>query len=539
MAKQTHYDAREDIQNIIDRKKEYGTAASIEDEADRESAKNAAHAQAEGSYQRLIDHGYADVAKGLKESDADSVIKYMDPYGKAGKVWSREYLEQAVKGAGLNWEPEKVRWDNDTKEVYYDGINFGKADYVSSDGRSYYDPTRIDEGVAKIQKPTDPITDPFEQLRYDHDKDWGERLKKQNFTESTDAKNIMKMYEWDGNLAGSDALADSAAGNAGNADSYGGASYARAKQAYTNAAAGAIESMFRAYGEQDKDYDTSMDSASRNRQLNRNDEANNALNERVQSDAERRTYADLTGTVSNDYYNQHAYNQYLDENDRPYMDKDYAAAIDESDGKIARLEAALRDPNISEFDKKNYTDMLTTERDNRNQLIAASNRKMQLSEKAAKAGSGRSFTMDVRQAETGRQFDRTDDTNRYGIDAQKSIAQIEADAEKYGWDAQTTIAAIQAEAEKYGWDQQVVMANIEAITKKYQTDAKSNSGGIKSGDEGEEEQKASNDGGNTGGEAAVIAWLGQVGYNPSNEMVTEAVNKGLFTWDDYRNATTK
>ena len=481
MTKYQNYNARDDIENIINRKKEYDDAGKIADEAERTARQTAAQEAAAGSYRNLEENGHADEAAGLRGSDQYGAHKFLDAYGKAGKVWSREYLPNAVEAAGIQYDPGKVRWDNDTQEVFYDGVNFGKADYVSSDGRSYFDPAALDEGVAKLKKPVDPVTDPFAQQYLKASEGELDLLNKRNFSESADGRNITKHFDWDGNIAGSDALASSAADNAGNADSFGGANYARAKQAFASAGEQAMNDRLEMYLSGYRDFMKNHETMSRTQQLNRDDAAKNEIEDRKQTDSEFRTNAEVTGQVGISYY-YGSDNPYIKNGKAATWIPDYAAAIDKKDGNIESLREKLKDPNLSDTDRNRLEKALRSEEDDRNFLVAARNTKMNGSETAAQASGGRQIGFTQQQAEPGRQFDRTDDTNRYGIDIQKSIAQIEADADRYGWDAQTVIATIQAEAEKYGWDQQVVMANIDAITKKYQTDAKSNSGGVKSGE---------------------------------------------------------
>lgn len=216
-----------------------------------EAAKNA-----QKHYDALQMNGYGNIADELKDSGIENATRITDSFGKAGKVKTRDYLQAKAKPYGYTVKDSDFSYDPVTKEVSFLGHNLGAADYVSSDGYSYFNEDRLknigsvfnDSGIYKTGEANyneqmnaagnaAAATDAL--IRSDHQgmtkkyEDYLNTLYNSNPYTSSTGKAIMQEYQYKGGQASNDAVASTAGSNAGNIDSYAAANAARQQLAFT------------------------------------------------------------------------------------------------------------------------------------------------------------------------------------------------------------------------------------------------------------------------------------------------------------------
>lgn len=230
------------IKMITDYKKQWQDANNAGDTAGAEKAAK----DAQKIYEQMYQAGYTDVADKLKKSDYSGAVKVQDAYGTDGKVSTRDFSKSVLSKYGYIYNPDDFAYDEGNQNVTFKGVNLGKADYVSSDGKSYYDPKTLEtklKDVAGILGLSAPDKTAYSTTR---DKLISEQLaaldiaKNTNPFETEIGKSIMANYGIKGDKAGADAVATVASGSGGNIDSFAAANKKRQELVFKNAGEQAV-----------------------------------------------------------------------------------------------------------------------------------------------------------------------------------------------------------------------------------------------------------------------------------------------------------
>lgn len=233
---------------ILGLKNDWNTATAA---GDNEKAKQIA-ANAQNYYKQLRDNGYEGMAQKLTDSDYDQSKKYINDYFAAqGRSAIRPYLKTIGKNYGLSESDidNAISFNEVTGEVSLGGKNLGKPEAISSDGVSYWNNDTLDKAFsdyvtraglsrglknAALQE-TDNLFDmtrKWDSINEQDYKDYMDMVKQNPFT-SDEGKAILGQYNLKGYTGRSNALANGAASNGGNIDSYSAANAMRQQAALT------------------------------------------------------------------------------------------------------------------------------------------------------------------------------------------------------------------------------------------------------------------------------------------------------------------
>lgn len=224
-------------------------------------------------YQKLKDLGYENLASNLESKDLNNARKYMETFQtKMGRNAFRPYMYEKGKTYGLSSQDidNLTSYDADTGEITFAGKNIGRPGGIV-DGVSYWDSGTLDNvwnNYVAESGITPPETNMAKQAIYSSNKlldtlgkDYSgnrdyimntgteQRQRKDDFINSQQnadifktntAKTIMDKFNYMGGIAGGDKLAEGAAANGGNIDSFSAANRARQQLAYTSAGADAV-----------------------------------------------------------------------------------------------------------------------------------------------------------------------------------------------------------------------------------------------------------------------------------------------------------
>ena len=257
--------AKKAMDNIIGAKEEWQIANNVKS-ADSNKRMKEAENKARKYYNELSQNGYGTVASNLQSKNLTDSKKYADVYyTKTGRSSFRPYMSEKGKQYNLSQEDvdKLITYDSDTGEVIFAGKNIGKPDGVV-DGSSYYKPEYLetvwsnyvtDNGInrtndqlagANSEGVINKINKAFNIQQDDRDvmlQKTG-RLEDYNYEhnpyESEIGKSIMNKYKYLGDNASGDAVADGAASNSGNVDSFSAANAARQQLAFTTAGQEAV-----------------------------------------------------------------------------------------------------------------------------------------------------------------------------------------------------------------------------------------------------------------------------------------------------------
>ena len=256
------YNPQNDIYGIISEKSKYEAGDKNQDENEKLKARTAAQQY----YDRLKKYGYDTVANNLSARNfADSQKYAKDYYVKTGRVTPREYLVQ--KGKAYNINPGDVNslisYDGATGEVTFAGKNIGKPDGMA-DNKSWYKSDYLDKvwdnyikdnGISRTEDQLagvnseeirDKINRSFGTAESDRKYliDQNNEFMKYNYNhnpyETDIGKSIMDRFNYLGGVASGNAVADGAAANSGNIDSFSAANAARQKLAFETAGTKAV-----------------------------------------------------------------------------------------------------------------------------------------------------------------------------------------------------------------------------------------------------------------------------------------------------------
>lgn len=233
------FNPNEYIAKIAKLKRQYtdieGVDATNDEEGiQKKSNLDALASEADGYYKQLTGNGYKDVADNLRSKGANDAVTYQDAYGSSGLEQTRPYLDGLMKKNGATGE---YAFDEGNENVRYGGSNLGKADYVSSDGKSYYKRDTLDKFANKYATDTGaeiPVGTLVNRQRTNmaggYDTILNELLDPNydKFGSST-AKSIMKNYGIKGDNAFGNEIATVGGDNGGNIDSFSKANALRQK----------------------------------------------------------------------------------------------------------------------------------------------------------------------------------------------------------------------------------------------------------------------------------------------------------------------
>lgn len=234
------------IKSITDYKKLWSDAGG-----DTEKQNQAASA-AQKYYDELIKSGAGEVAAKLKNSDYSGAGKILDSYGTNNLQETRPMVTNVLAKYGITADPAKFAFNTGNKNVSYDGHNLGAADYVSSEGKSYYSPDKLNAGLQGYinTKGLTPVAAWGDMAK-------GEAGKNVNTSDiltadsvkgfdpnSDTAKAILDRYAALGVSAGNNDIAVGGADNGGNIDSFAAANANRQKAAFTDKGMTAAEGDF-------------------------------------------------------------------------------------------------------------------------------------------------------------------------------------------------------------------------------------------------------------------------------------------------------
>ena len=230
------------IKTITDYKKQWQDATNA---GDTKTADKVA-ANAQKVYQQMRAAGMTTEADKLQSSNYDGAVKYQDAYNTDGKVSTRDYAKSTLSKYGYNYSPDDFSYNEGNDNVSFKGINLGKADYVSSDGKSYYDP-KVLEGKSKdIASILGMSANDKTAYGTNRDKMFSEYenalgiAKNTNPFETETGKSIMESYGIKGNNAAANGVATVAGENGGNIDSFAAANAKNQLLSYKNAGQQAV-----------------------------------------------------------------------------------------------------------------------------------------------------------------------------------------------------------------------------------------------------------------------------------------------------------
>ena len=224
-----------DIMAVYDAKNAYGSAT---DDAERKRLRQ----KADSIREKIAGYGYKTVAEaiGADNADASTTLGIAKKYGKMGKVPVRQYLTEGLVGRGMTREAADaaITWDEDTGEVLLGATKIGTPDAVI-DGVSYMgDTSALDNsindfvsrnGITNSNKNTvsqqnQNLIDKYNKLL--------EIYTNENAFETEEGKSILSRYDTKALEARDNAVAEGAASNGGNIDSFSAANAARQQAAY-------------------------------------------------------------------------------------------------------------------------------------------------------------------------------------------------------------------------------------------------------------------------------------------------------------------
>lgn len=262
------YNPKHDIDSITYLKKQWDDA----DKAGETEKKKKIAQSGRIYYERLRGNGYNTVANNLSQRGFEDAVKYAkDYYTKTGRSQFRDYMYNKGKEYGMNQADidKLIGWDDTTGEVRFGGKNIGKPDGIA-DNRSYFKTdymdnvwndyvksnniTHTDEQLAamnsesvkdKYDKLFNTTLDDREYLKDTNDK-YLDFAYKYNPYESGVGKTAKKYFDYMGDEASRNAIADGAASNGGNIDSFAAANAARQQLAFDTAAFNAVQQDFSA-----------------------------------------------------------------------------------------------------------------------------------------------------------------------------------------------------------------------------------------------------------------------------------------------------
>lgn len=379
------YDLKSAMNKVLGLKKDKHIAGNVVHSIDGMNAEDYYEKQINESYKKMKDNGYGVVADNLKQKNYPEAKKYSDSYYiKTGRSAIRPYLYQ--KGKEYNIAESEIdkmlSYDNDTGEVTFAGKNIGKPAGVV-DGSSYFDPDYLekvwgeyakDSGISRSSSTL--AGNSAEDIRVKMNKAFGNAENDRkliiekyedfhdyntgfNPYESDIGKSIMKEFNFKGERAADDTVAERAGSNGGNIDSFAAANAARQQLAYTVAGERAVLDDFNARAEREKD---AIDSFSDDLRLTRADEYNlialnqneaarlteAAENEKKNKTEDLKTVAEVTGYVPKEWRDRN----------NPYLNADGSLKDVKIDynARITELENALKsetDPEVIKDIKEN------------------------------------------------------------------------------------------------------------------------------------------------------------------------------------------
>lgn len=260
------YNPKHDIDSITYLKKQWDDA----DKAGETEKKKKIAQSGRIYYERLRGNGYNTVANNLSQRGFEDAVKYAkDYYTKTGRSQFRDYMYNKGKEYGMNQADidKLIGWDDTTGEVRFGGKNIGKPDGIA-DNRSYFKTdymdnvwndyvksnniNRTNEQDAAILR--SDIKDKYDKLfnmtldnnknYLQEEKDFRDTVLKYNPYESSVGESAKKYFDYLGDEASRNAIADGAASNGGNIDSFAAANAARQQLAFDTAAFNAIQQDF-------------------------------------------------------------------------------------------------------------------------------------------------------------------------------------------------------------------------------------------------------------------------------------------------------
>lgn len=266
------YDPYKDVNEIYKKGLAYQRAKNEEE-------KKKIHQSALQHYNALTQNGYDDVAEQLRKADSSARKQLSDQYGMQGKTGVRDYMKKYGAQYGLSESDidKNIGWNDATKEISLYGQNIGKPASVVN-GASYDNVAKIKanfdnvmknlgitrssdtlynqnmEGATAGYEKADNATANAEKLIGENRKTRSSDMQKYNqeygkYTNelynpntytSRNAEAIRSAYREKGDIAAEGAVADSAASNSGNIDSFAAANAKRQQLAFENAANEAI-----------------------------------------------------------------------------------------------------------------------------------------------------------------------------------------------------------------------------------------------------------------------------------------------------------
>ena len=216
-------------------------------------------------YDSLAGNGYSKLADTLSKSDSNARKNIYNKYAQAGKSSTRDYLNSLGIKYGLSKDDMNnlIGWNNATGEVSFGGKNIGKPDAVV-DGVSYFkDTSKLDNAVSdyvkrsgttvpngvdnpafnqSMQDARTKNSDYFSMMKNDHDKYDNASYSlfdtaNSDIINSKEYKsafnNIMPSYTLKAAQGYDNEIADGAASNSGNIDSFAEANARRQQAALT------------------------------------------------------------------------------------------------------------------------------------------------------------------------------------------------------------------------------------------------------------------------------------------------------------------
>ena len=145
-----------------------------------------------------------------------------------------------LKQFNIDYDDGKVGYDDASQSVTYDGLSIGKADYLGSDKRSYFDPNKLSGFASKYRdivgtgiKPLDTMYNQEQQSTNDAIRKFISSNYDTNIYNSDVGKSIMSEYNLKGENASKGAVADTAGSNSGNIDSFSAANALKQQAAFT------------------------------------------------------------------------------------------------------------------------------------------------------------------------------------------------------------------------------------------------------------------------------------------------------------------
>ena len=503
------YNYMNSVNNILNYKSQW--------DAGDEDEKRKAHKRALTEYDNLIRNGYGDIADRLKASDTAMATDYAKSLNTAGKTHVRPYLVNGLTGKyGLSQQEadDLITWNPDTHEVNLGSINLGRGD-AEYNGKSYFSDTgKLDKALEDWAASTGRNISPelrFNQLmnRAEDSYDEGQKYRDDAYSkynevvgwigddrkdlqgkyndyidwigtpyyETGEYDRIMDQYRELGNNAGYSAIAGNAGSNSGNVDSYAAAQAARQLKSFENAGNAAARDWWTAKADKLLGGIGALADYNNSTYDNMNSQADRILNLQNDSDASGDNYSQLGQDVFN--ADQVAKNN---EAQRDYVNAQTDAIYNDTNRRNAESEAEITGKTPMELDplyKQIFDDQgnLREGWENRNFLalaqeaaangrendaaiyLAARDRKMadnwdEFGQFADDEVPDVQYRSD--QTEAGREFDRSDDTERYGID--KTL-----EAEKYRDDTWYNITDRWSDAQEYMSDNDVKIQGIKTV----------------------------------------------------------------------------